>query len=495
MLAIWYAVSVAGVLACLGSYQLWSVVARSAELTSSAFIHYVYHETLWKEDRRLPPPTLLQGLLMLGLLAANAIVICVGPSGGDKTRNLRTVALLNYMFLCEGFFFRLLAGRFSRAYQAFHVILGAITIVEIACHAVISRDGSDGQSSHVRWVCLALALALALPIFTKAHWPTCTARLHSAVWAGLLVFTWLHVPARPLPAPPRVFLVVASGTYAATWLLWGLVLLYSNVPVSPRKARFRPGPLGSRYLRIDIDVPRHWTCRPGQYVRVCAPGISLESVAVWPAFVVAWRERGRIVILADLGVSFARWVAVPVDASSSPRAELLIVDGPYGDSISLRKFGSVFFFATGLGISAQLLYMRQLVEDSVRRRTCCRSLTLYWEISDAGIYELLTSELRSIMLKSLSVGPQYFIIKLVAHPSIEIKLDKPYPNIILLKDSVDLVAEVGRARIGRAAVLGMFRHGGYASLRAKLFGSRAGGEGTLRKEDRFWELPLDADMA
>ncbi|KAL4887989.1 hypothetical protein BDV59DRAFT_189538 [Aspergillus ambiguus] len=59
------------------------------------------------------------------------------------------------------------------------------------------------------------------------------------------------------------------------------------------------------------------------------------------------------------------------------------VDGPYGGHRGLRKYGHVILFAQGIGIAAQMAYVRSFFYGSLRGEMCARRITLVWETRDS----------------------------------------------------------------------------------------------------------------
>ena len=62
-----------------------------------------------------------------------------------------------------------------------------------------------------------------------------------------------------------------------------------------------------------------------------------------------------------------------------------LLDGPYGVSRRLDRFDKVLFFASGVGISAHLLYIRDLLDAHSRKSARTRRLSLVWLVEADGI--------------------------------------------------------------------------------------------------------------
>lgn len=58
---------------------------------------------------------------------------------------------------------------------------------------------------------------------------------------------------------------------------------------------------------------------------------------------------------------------------------LVWIDGPYGLEMDFDKYDQALLIATGIGIAAQLSYLRLLVETSLPGKRC-RDIFVAWEI-------------------------------------------------------------------------------------------------------------------
>ncbi len=56
------------------------------------------------------------------------------------------------------------------------------------------------------------------------------------------------------------------------------------------------------------------------------------------------------------------------------------VDGPYGQSKDIGDYGSVLMFATGIGIAAQVPYIKQLLKGFQEYRVRTKSILLIWQL-------------------------------------------------------------------------------------------------------------------
>ncbi|RDH35880.1 hypothetical protein BDQ94DRAFT_158058 [Aspergillus welwitschiae] len=62
-----------------------------------------------------------------------------------------------------------------------------------------------------------------------------------------------------------------------------------------------------------------------------------------------------------------------------------IVDGPYGGNYDLKEYGHVIMFAQGIGIAAQIPYIRYLLYGSLRGELPVRRISLIWETHSCNL--------------------------------------------------------------------------------------------------------------
>ncbi|QKX61654.1 uncharacterized protein TRUGW13939_08806 [Talaromyces rugulosus] len=67
----------------------------------------------------------------------------------------------------------------------------------------------------------------------------------------------------------------------------------------------------------------------------------------------------------------------------STSGQIAIIEGPYGRSLDLGMYDRVLLFATGVGVAAQIPYLKKMLEDFPERRRPQR-IALYWETIDSN---------------------------------------------------------------------------------------------------------------
>jgi predicted ferric reductase len=197
---------------------------------------------------------------------------------------------------------------------------------------------------------------------------------HKILAAALIVAVWFHAGSRTPGSVPTVYLLVASCTWLITRILWLCGVLYQNLRFGMPRAKIER--CGST-LKVSIPVAWQRGIRPGQNVRLCTPTLSWCSILQWPHFAIAGYEHNDRGITIDFLIrERSRFTTALTRISHHP---LALVDGPYGAEIPLKRYGTILLFASGIGIAAQLLYVKRVQDDYDDRETSCRELTLIWE--------------------------------------------------------------------------------------------------------------------
>lgn len=172
-------------------------------------------------------------------------------------------------------------------------------------------------------------------------------------------------------------------------------------------------------FQVHIKVVRPWKFNVGQFVYLSIPGVSLSAPFQSHPFALSWwykTESGDdiAVFLVQPKQGFTKrlgyltpqpskgWKAQATsreglrldsfDTSGSKKWKT-IIEGPYGNDLNLRTYDTVLLFATGIGIAAQLPYVRQLLAEHYAWIAKTRRIALFWEMSSECKYPLCVLKL------------------------------------------------------------------------------------------------------
>jgi len=216
-------------------------------------------------------------------------------------------------------------------------------------------------------------------------------RSHSVLAGVIFVAVWLHMWPRKLLVPPTIYLLVAACLWVSMHVLRVAHIIYRNLRLSRPFSRATIQLLPDAAL-VHVKLSRPWSFQAGQYVYLCIPGVSPSALFQSHPFTVFWWYRDRddndiIVLIIEPRRGFTgdlvRRVGIEMKA---------FIDGPYGKELDLGLYGTVLLFASGIGIAAQLPYVKQLLEGYHQCEIKTKRIALIWEMdAECGYRESLES--------------------------------------------------------------------------------------------------------
>lgn len=165
-------------------------------------------------------------------------------------------------------------------------------------------------------------------------------------------------------------------------------ILYRNVDLRFRRTKSRASIQVSRRnatVVLSIPLTRGWTVRPGQYVLLAVPTASRVAILPHPFMVTSWdADHSNRALSIDLLIATRRGFTRDLRRLEGSTVPIRAwVDGPYGGSCGdLDSFCTVILVASGLGIAAQLPYMKEIVRRSLRRESSTTELCLFWQADE-----------------------------------------------------------------------------------------------------------------
>ena len=224
---------------------------------------------------------------------------------------------------------------------------------------------------------LAATLVLSSIIFRRYCYEVFT-KLH-LILAGFTVSAiWLHLPSQRVLTFPKIYLIASSSLWAIARILHLAHSVYRN---------FRRGTLNRAFIQqtssmflVHVTLSRPWKFQAGQFVYLCAPGVSPSSFVQSHPFAVSWWYKDEqnsdvVVFMIQPRRGFTNNLLRSVGHNRK-----IILNGPYGQSPDFGQFGTVLMFASGAGIAAQLPFVKQLLEGYKDYRVQTRRIALYWEM-------------------------------------------------------------------------------------------------------------------
>ncbi|MCJ1468566.1 hypothetical protein MMC07_007195 [Pseudocyphellaria aurata] len=383
-------------------------------------------------------PSRFQSLFFFGVIAMN-VSYCVYdiPWHGaqqEKLSSLRNrsgvLAVVNMIPLV------LLAGRnnplivaLNISFDAFnrvHRTFGRMVMIEAVVHSVaqimimVESHGWAAlpktiaevemiKTGVIGTVAMVAIVILANSILRQAFYEIFL-HLHIALIILCLVVLWKHLH----HLPERTYLDVVIAIWAIERSVRVLILVYRNFGRGGTKAVIETLPGDA--VRVSLKMARPWRFRPGQHVFLTIP-----SVGLWTShpFSVAWSheddqmdsEKGSTLngedVLATAGTTmslvvrrragFTDGLHAQVAKSNGHLAVNAFVEGPYGGHQNLNSYGTVVFFAGGVGITHQVPFVRDLVTGFAEGTVAARRVLLVWVIQSPEHLEWIRPFMTSIL--------------------------------------------------------------------------------------------------
>lgn len=354
-------------------------------------------------------------------------------------------------------------GRLAVLQAIAHTLCWMISKVQSAGWSGVqaSMTGSFIYSGFIAVIALCVVLLTSPKVFRNLAYEFFL-HLHISLIVVVLVFLWMHLDG----LPQQKYLLGAIIIWASFRYLRLMTLLYRSIGRGGSKARIEP--LHGGAVKITLKVARPWTYRPGQSLYLTVP-----SIGLWTAhpFSVAWagaedplgqpisrqssfnekapivrkqtREMERatgeetisLVVKKHSGLTHKLWNSAMMGEAGIDVTAL--VEGPYGTERSLSSYGTVLLFASGVGITHQLGYVKQLVEGYAQGTVAAQRITLVWAVPTTEcldwirpwMHEILSMEGRREVLRVLLYITRAGLSQAIQSPSEQVRMSRGRPDV------------------------------------------------------------------
>ncbi|CAG8085322.1 unnamed protein product [Penicillium salamii] len=206
-------------------------------------------------------------------------------------------------------------------------------------------------------------------------------KLHLALGIFGIVMVWMHM--KDKYGLNGRLLISAISLFLLNTVYFIIRELYRNVTRTTFMAVANCTPLADAVM-LDFIPPRPWKVRAGYYVYLRVPQIHLLSFAETHPFNIIWWEEDklgkatRVFVVARVQTGFTKRLSGISDQSLR-----LFADGPYGKPLETALWDNFLFIATDIGISAQLPYLKELIDLQRQPRRLGR-VSIVWVVEDDG---------------------------------------------------------------------------------------------------------------
>ena len=268
-----------------------------------------------------------------------------------------------------------------------------------------------------------VSIVMASSSIVRRHFYETFLVLHWILAVAIVAGVWIHVPGK-VSVAPTIYLVVTGGVWIIVRLLRLAQTLFRTLRNGKRLCQAVIWSLPDAH-QVHVKVSRPWDFRAGQFVYLCIPRVGRGAwLQSHPYFVSWWykNEKGDDVVVfiierrkglsSVLGShSSGNLISGPKmtkgEEELDPRLLLAsdlgmashstelgaLIEGPYGQDFGLDEYGTILLFATGIGIAAQLPYMKQFLQQFHNWDVKARRIVLFWEVSAESEYTKSTGEL------------------------------------------------------------------------------------------------------
>lgn len=241
---------------------------------------------------------------------------------------------------------------------------------------------------------MTLLLLLTFSLFRRLSYEIFL-RVHQLLALAAVYALWRHLSAKKIFA--RIYIVIAAGLFSGVTVWQVLLVVFRNLALGHAFAR-ADVTQDNGMIKISLTLPRPWNIRAGQYVNLCIPSISLWSFLQSHPFMIASWTEGKspgLFLLAGAKAGFTRKLLQYARPHTGDPTEmdyrLAWFSGPHGHTLNLGNYGSVIMVATGLGIAAQLPYVKELIKGYNNCNVRTRRIQLIWQIATWGRSDLTCS--------------------------------------------------------------------------------------------------------
>jgi len=312
---------------------------------------------------------------------------------------------------------------------------------------------------------------------------------HIALVVAIFIGLWVHLKA----FPQFKYLLAAIIIWVATRIWRSATTIYRSFATGGRSCKAIVEALPGGAMRIEFVTPRPWKAQCGQTLYFGAPSIGLWTMH---PFSVAWSQsysqgglsrnlstKTTFTNTADpekhtlnLPASRAREMDLEgpkhqsfslivkkydgftrklyEKASKQPEGLPLtinaMVEGPYGHAKSFNSYGTVMLFASGVGITHQMPYVRDLIQGYADGTVATNRITLVWVIPDTEclewirpwMHEILGMDKRREILRVFLCITKATLRQEIKSPSETVRMMRGRPDV------VGMMVDAARDRIG-----------------------------------------------
>ncbi|KAF3116814.1 hypothetical protein TWF706_000039 [Orbilia oligospora] len=132
---------------------------------------------------------------------------------------------------------------------------------------------------------------------------------------------------------------------------------------------------------VKLGTKKNTTIRAGQYIQLCIPDVSTSAFIQQHPFYISWIDDYHDMRVICFLITPKRGFTEDLVRRANeihlynPPAKY---DGPFGVPVRLEKYGTIIAFATGIGITGVLLYLKEALLGCRKHTFMARKIQLFW---------------------------------------------------------------------------------------------------------------------
>ncbi|KAB8226968.1 ferric reductase family protein [Aspergillus alliaceus] len=412
---------------CLGSMSPYHLFLR----------YLAYPRTSWRVGGldNLSP---LQAVVLLLYISANCVANFVWTKSvsekGTRAAHLSLINLLPLYFSGGQEFSARLLGLSLEAYGIIHRSAGFVAVLQATVHVIISYQDMvfDVSKPTDFWGllggCMFLSLLL-LPMVKRRVYELFLATHLTCAVLGLISI-WQHL--RSMHNMSRKYLLACICMFSITGAFQVARILYRNKVLGKKTVRLVMKPYTEEIVQAVLYLPRPWVVRAGERISLGIPSLGLFYLFQSHPFAITWwedngeGEANSIFLMFRARTGFTRKVLKYMEPD---REYWAWIDGPfgpspvhhYGLSREVGDYGHILMITTGIGIAAQLPYIKELLHRRRNARIITQKITLVWQLDRTGDWESARDWLQNLVKQD----DGYMLEVMVYDPSSVDNLQEP----------------------------------------------------------------------
>lgn len=229
---------------------------------------------------------------------------------------------------------------------------------------------------------LFLLIILKIPFYEFFY------KSHYLLALFLIYTTWQHLRTKTFYL--RIYLITTVSIFTGTTIFRFICIFFRNMTRSKFYSTTNLIMINN-IIRAEITIPQICNIHAGDYVYIWIPGISLLSFFQSHPFMIAWWDHNltsnttTITLLLKPQKGFTQHLCRQIQ---SPNLKTWI-EGPYKSIRNIEDYGRVVMFASGIGIAAQVPYIKALLEGAKNYSIHTRNILLIWQLDEESMYILL----------------------------------------------------------------------------------------------------------